>query len=87
MDYGWIVNLFGLAFNWLRSMIETLLNITLFKLNPELVNDFASTIALLITLTTIYIILVLISSSKKIIGIVLALGWGLLALSLIISAI
>ena len=87
MEFGWIINLLGIAFNWLRSMIETLLNMTLFKVNPGLVDSFASTIALLITLTTIYIILVFVSSAKKILGIVLVLGWGLLIVSLILSAL
>ena len=40
MDYGWVVNLFGLVLNLLKSIIEAILNMTLFKLTPALVQDF-----------------------------------------------
>ncbi|MEM2125133.1 MAG: hypothetical protein QXX77_04235 [Candidatus Methanosuratincola sp.] len=87
MDFGWIINIIGLAFNGLRWVIESILNMTLFKVNPELSEAFASTIALLISLTAAYILLVVVSTGKKILGIIILLGWALLIVSMIISAL
>ncbi|MCQ5376843.1 MAG: hypothetical protein NO516_02205 [Candidatus Methanomethylicia archaeon] len=87
MEFGWLIDLVGMAFNGLRWAISQILELTLFKTNPTLVDNFASTISLLITLTAIYIMLIFVASAKKILGIILALGWGLLIVSLFLSAI
>ncbi len=87
MEFGWIINLIGVAFNGLRWAIESLLNMTIFKVNPELSEGFASTIALLVSLTAAYILLVVVSAGKKILGIIILLGWTLLIVSMIVSAI
>lgn len=87
MEFGWIINLIGIAFNGLRWAIESILNMTLFKVNPDLSEAFASTIALLVSLTAAYILLVVVSAGKKILGIIILLGWALLIVSMIISAI
>ncbi|MBC7120026.1 MAG: hypothetical protein H5T33_00360 [Candidatus Methanosuratus sp.] len=82
-----MINLIGLAYNGLKWAIESILNMTLFKVSPELVDGFANTIAFLISLTAIYILLVVVSAGKKILGIVILLGWALLVVSMVISAI
>jgi len=87
MDFGWIINLIGLAFNGLKWAIESVLNMTLFQVRPELSEEFASTIALLISLTAAYILLVVVSTGKKILGIIILLGWALLIVSMILSVL
>ncbi|MEJ5292677.1 MAG: hypothetical protein WHS82_03685 [Candidatus Methanosuratincola sp.] len=87
MDFGWIINLIGLAFNGLKWVIESILNMTLFQVRPELSEGFASTIALLISLTAAYILLVVVSTGKKILGIIILLGWALLIVSMILSVL
>lgn len=87
MDAAEILNLFYLAFDGLKSIISTLLFQTLLKNRPDIADSFATTISLLITLTAIYIILVFISSAKKVVGIILALGWVFLLLSIGVALI
>jgi hypothetical protein len=87
MDFGWVINLFGIAFDYIKNAITMLLNMTLFKVNPGLVDTFSSTITLLVTFTAIYIILVFVTSAKKILGIILLLGWVLLIASMFLTAL
>ncbi len=87
MDFGWVINIFGIVFDWIKSVIAMLLNMTLFKVNPGVVDGYASTITLLVSFTAIYIILVFVSSAKKILGIILTLGWVLLIVSIFLTAI
>lgn len=87
MEFGWVINLVGLAYNGLKWAIESILSMTLFKVNPELAEGFSSTIALLVSLTAVYILLVVVSAGKKILGIVILLGWALLIVSMIVSAL
>jgi len=87
MDFGWVINLFGIAFDYIKNAITMLLNMTLFKVNPDLVDTFSSTITLLVTFTAIYIILVFVPSAKKILGIILLLGWVLLIASMFLTAL
>ncbi|MDI9643876.1 MAG: hypothetical protein QFX35_01505 [Candidatus Verstraetearchaeota archaeon] len=87
MEFGWIINLLGLAFNGLKWVIESILSMTLLKANPDLVEGFSNTIALLVSLTAIYIMLVVVSMGKKILGIIILLGWVLLLVSMVISAL
>jgi len=87
MDFGWVINLFGIAFEYIKDAIGALLNMTLFQVNPDLVETFSSTITLLITFTAIYIILVFVTSAKKILGIILLLGWVLLIASMLLTAL
>ncbi len=87
MDAAEILNLFYLAFDGLKSIISSLLFQTLLRDRPDIADSFATTISLLVSLTAIYIILVFISSAKKVVGIILALGWVLLLLSIGIALI
>ncbi len=87
MDFGWIINLFGIAFEYIKDAISALLNMTLFQVNPDLVETFSSTITLLISFTAIYIILVFVTSAKKVLGIILLLGWVLLIASMLLTAL
>jgi hypothetical protein len=87
MEISQIINLFYLAFDGLKSIMRTIIDQTIFRYRPEVADSFSTTISLLITITAIYLILIFISSAKKVLGIILALGWGLLVVSIVLSAI
>lgn len=71
------------AYNWLTNFLTQILQQTILKDNPSIAQDYGSAIAMLVSLTAIYILLVLVSAFKKILGIILALGWVLLIVALI----
>lgn len=74
-----------LLYNWLVYIIRYILEATLFKENPSIAQKYADAIGILSSITAVYLILVLFESAKKIIKVILALGWGLLILALILG--
>ena len=68
----------------MRSLIEVLLKETIFKADPEVAREFSSAITLLASLTALYAVLVLVSAFRKIIGIILAIGWVMLLVAMLI---
>jgi len=75
------------ALNFLQNIIMGLLKETIFKSNPELAVQFSGAISTLTFLTAVYLLLVLVSSLRKIIGYLIALGWILLILAMTLSII
>lgn len=75
-----------LIYNWLVYIIRYILEATIFKENPDLAQKYADAIGMLSSITAIYLILLLFETAKKILKVVLALGWGLLILALILGA-
>lgn len=75
------------ALNFLQNVIMSLLKETIFKSNPELAVQFSGAISTLTFLTAVYLLLVLVSSLRKIIGYLIALGWILLILAMTLSII
>lgn len=74
-----------LIYNWLVYIIRYILEATIFKENPDLAQRYADAIGMLSSITAIYLILLLFETAKKILKVVLALGWGLLILALILG--
>ena len=74
-------------YNLIRTFLETILNETVFKADPQLANLYSDAITLLITLTAFYLVLELVSIGKKIIKIILIIGWVLLLVAFAISLI
>lgn len=74
-----------LIYNWLVYIIRYILEATIFKENPNLAQRYADAIGMLSSITAIYLILLLFETAKKILKVVLALGWGLLILALILG--
>ncbi len=70
-----------------RGILNGLLQDTLFKAKPELADTYSDAITLLITLTTLYLLLVFVAAAKKFIRIILILGWALLLLAFIMSSL
>lgn len=73
------------AYNGLVNLLQYLLQETIFKANPALASTYGNAIALLISLTAIYLLLVFVSAFKKIIGILIAIGWVLLIVAIILN--
>ena len=75
------------AYNFLVQLISEALQMSLFKADPQVAQEYAEMIVFLIPLTAIYIMLVIASAFKKIIGYALAAGWGFIILMLILSKV
>ena len=73
------------ALNFLQNIIMGILKETVFKSNPELAVQFSGAISTLTFLTAVYLILVFASSLKKILGYLIAIGWVLLILAIILT--
>ncbi|RLE88889.1 MAG: hypothetical protein DRN04_16820 [Thermoprotei archaeon] len=71
-----------LLYNWLVYIIRYMLEATIFKENPDIAQKYADAIGILSSITAIYLILLLFETAKKILKVVLILGWGLLILAL-----
>ncbi len=74
-------------YNLIRTFLETILNETIFKASSELSSLYSDALTLLITLTAFYLVLELVSVGKRIIKIILILGWVLLLIAFVISVV
>lgn len=83
--FEYAMNFVATAYSVLRSFIESLLEETLFKARPDLADQFAEGVSILVTLTTFYLLLEFVSTAKRIIRAVLVLGWVLLVVAILVS--
>jgi len=60
---------------------------TIFKDYPEYATTYGDAITFLVSITAIYLILEMVSSAKRIIKIILAVGWALLFITIAISLV
>jgi|Deesub1362A_J573_1020465.scaffolds.fasta_scaffold00012_83 hypothetical protein len=81
-----LINFLYAIYYFLRDALAFLLEVTLFREHPQYAATYGDAITFLISLTAFYLILEFISSAKKWVKIILILGWGLLILSIAISA-
>jgi len=70
---------------WIRNVIQWLLESTIIKANPKLATQFADVIVLLSSLTAILLILEFVSGAKKVLAVIVALGWVFLITSIVIA--
>jgi small-conductance mechanosensitive channel len=70
-----ILSLVAEIYNYLIGLIQYILELTLLKWDPSLAGTYANILGWLVVLTAIYMILILVDSFKKKIGIIIALGW------------
>ena len=75
------------AYNYLVQAIAHILQITLFQADPALADQYATLISYLIPLTAVYIIVTFISAFRKILGFIIAAGWGFIILMLVLSRV
>ena len=79
-----IVNFLYAVYEYIREGIVSLLNQTIFKDNPSLASFYGGVAIFLASLTSIYIILELFSAAKKIMRIILIIGWILFTISIVV---
>ena len=79
------INFLSLIYNYISDLITFILENTLFTANPEIATRFGDVLTLLITLSTFFILLEFVNSAKKIIKLLLILGWILVVISIIIE--
>jgi len=78
-----IVNGLLALYNWFVSIITYILQQTILKENPDIAREYGSAIALLVSLTAVYLLVTLISAFRKILGLILAIGWIVLIAALV----
>ncbi len=74
-------------YNWLTNLVSQILQQTIIKDDPSIAREYGSAIAILVSLTTIYLLLVLVSLFRKILGVIIAIGWVLLIAAMILRAL
>ena len=82
-----IINFFYLLYQAVRNVIQYIFESTIMKVEPSLAAKYADATTILITITAILIIFEVFTSAKKILRIIVVLGWVLLILSIIIGVI
>ena len=81
IDY--IANFLFTIYDYLKKGIVFILEQTIFKTNPQLADYYAEVAAFLASLTAIFIILEVLSVSKKVVKLLLILGWFLFICSIV----
>ncbi len=76
-------NFLYLLYDYIKRAVIFLLEKTIFQQNPKLATFYGEVATFLASLTAIYLLLLLISSAKKVIGVVLLLGWALFFVAII----
>jgi hypothetical protein len=74
------------VYDALKAAINAILAETIFKASPEIAEYYADGVGLLVTLSALYLILEVVSAGKRIIRLILILGWALLLISIGITA-
>jgi len=77
-----IANFLFTMYDYLKKGIVFILAQTVFKTNPQLADYYAEVAALLASLTAIFIILEVLSVPKKVVKLLLILGWLLFLFSI-----
>jgi len=82
-----LINFLYAIYYFLRDLIRFLLENTLFKEFPQYAALYGDVITFLISITAIYLILVMFEAVRKYVKIILILGWGLLLLSIALTVV
>ncbi len=82
-----IVNGLLTIYNWLVNIITTILQQTIIKDNPDIAREYGSALALLISVTAIYLLLVLVSAFRKILGVIIAIGWLAIIIAIVLRIV
>ncbi len=74
-------------YNGLTKALSFLLEQSVFKEYPELAEFYGQIASFLIAITAVYLILLLVTAAKKIVGLLLVIGWALFVVTLVIRAL
>lgn len=77
-------NFLYVIYDYIRKAIIFLLEKTVFKGNSKLANFYGDVASFLASLTAVYLLLLLVASTRKIIGMLLFLGWALFVVAIVI---
>ena len=77
------INFLYAAYYYMRSAIMSVLESTVFVENPDAAILYADSITFLASITAIYLILEFFTTAKRIVRLVMILGWILLIVSLV----
>lgn len=82
-----IANFLYSIYNSLTEGLSFLLEQSIFKEYPKVAEFYGQVASFLISITSLYLILLLVTAAKKVIGIVLILGWALFIVTIVIRAL
>jgi len=82
-----IVNFFYLFYSAVRRLIQYIFEATITKADPSLAAKYADATTILITITALLLVLEIFSAAKKILRILVVIGWVLLMLSILIGTV
>lgn len=82
-----IVNFVYTVYNGLTKALSFLLEQTVFKEYPKIAEFYGQIASFLISITALYLILLLVTAAKKVVGLLLVLGWALFIVTLVIRAL
>lgn len=80
-----IVNFFYLLYESVRGAIQSILENTIVRADPTLALKFADAMTMLVTITAVLLVFEFVTAAKKIIRIIVVLGWILLIASMVIA--
>lgn len=70
-----VADLLERGYNLLVQAIASILESTLFQADPLIAVKYAKLLSILIPLTAVYIIMVVASALRRLVGLVIAMGW------------
>jgi len=82
-----IINFFYLFYRAIRRLIQYLFEATIVKADPSLAAKYADATTILITITALLLVLEIFSAAKKILRILVVIGWVLLILSILVGTL
>ena len=82
-----VMNFVYTIYNGLTKALSFLLEQSVFKEYPELAEFYGQIASFLIAITALYLILLLVTAAKKIVGLLLVIGWALFIVTLVIRAL
>lgn len=78
-----IANFIYTVYNGLTKALSFLLQQTVFKEYPKLAEFYGQIASFLVSITAVYLILLLVTAAKKVIGLLLILGWVLFIVTIV----
>jgi len=82
-----IANFLYSIYNSLTEGLSFLLEQSIFKEYPKVAEFYGQVASFLISITSLYLILLLVTAAKKVIGVVLVLGWALFIVTIVIRVL
>jgi len=76
-----------MLYKWFTTLVRGMLLSTILHGHEELASEYANAISLLSSITAFYLLLTLFEGAKKVLKILLIIGWILLAIALAIGII